>query len=384
MNLIPNSELRTLVERREGPSVSIFLPTHPAGAEIQQDPIRLKNLLGEAEEHLIGSGLRAPEASRLLEPAQELLGDDFFWQHQSAGLAIFLSSEVFRTYRPPLNFEELVVVADRFHIKPLLPLLSGDGRFYILALSQNEVRLFQGTRYNVSEVELENVPESLAEALRYDDPEKQLQFHTQTPGRGGDRGAIFHGHGVVTDDGKRDILRFFQQIDKGLQQELFQDERAPLVLAGVEYLFPIYKEANTYGYLLGEGVEGNPEALSAKELHEQAWAIAQPYFQQARQEAVAQYKDLRDAEQASKDIREIVPAAHYGRVDTLFVAIGLQQWGAFDPGTNTIHLHEEAEPGNEDVLDSAAVQTLLHGGTVYAMKPEKMPDGVPLAAVFRY
>lgn len=253
-----------------------------------------------------------------------------------------------------------------------------------MAEGQNVVRLFHGTRYSVSEVELENVPESLAEAIRYDDPEKQLQFHTQTPGGRGDRGAIFHGHAVVTDDGKQDILRFFQQIDKGLQQELFQDERAPLVLAGVEYLFPIYKEANTYGYLLGEGVEGNPEALSAKELHEQAWAIAQPYFQQAQQEAVAQYKDLRDAEQASKDIREIVPAAHYGRVDTLFVAIGLQQWGTFDPATNTIHLQEEAEPGNEDVLDSAAVQTLLHGGTVYAMKPEKMPDGVPLAAIFRY
>lgn len=33
----------------------------------------------------------------------------------------------------------------------------------------------------------------------------------------------------------------------------------PLVLAGVEYLLPIYRRANTYPYLLDGGVTGNPE-----------------------------------------------------------------------------------------------------------------------------
>jgi len=47
-------------------------------------------------------------------------------------------------------------------------------------------------------------------------------------------------------------------------------------------------------------------------------------------------------------------------------------------------LHEEAKPGDEDLLDLAAVQTLLNGGTVYAVELEKVPDGASLAAVFRY
>lgn len=385
MQLLTKEELRTLVEKRGETSVSMFMPTHRTGAEIQQDPIRLKNLLREAEEALITMGLRSPEAGELLEPAQELLGDYEFWQHQSDGLAIFLSSQLFRAYRLPFEFDELVVVTDRFHVKPLLPLLSGDGRFYVLALSQNEVRLLQGTRYSVGEVDLEDVPTSLAEALRYDDPEKQLQFHTQTqtPGGQGDRGAIFHGHGVVSEEDKEDILRFFQKVDRGLQ-DVLKDEQAPLVLAGVEYLLPIYAEANTYPHLLSQGDEGNPEVLSLEELHERAWKIVQPRFQKVQQEAVAQYEQLANTEQASKDVRTIVPAAQYGRVDTLFVAVGLQHWGAFEPETDTIHLHQEAEPGDEDVLDLAAIQTLLHGGRVYAMEPEKVPDGVPLAAVFRY
>ena len=164
---MPKDELKELL-RYKGKCVSIYMPTHRAGAETQQDPIRLKNLLREAEAALIRTGLRSSRARELLEPAQELVEDHEFWQHQSDGLAIFLSPGLFRSYRLPLEFEESVFVAERFHVKPLLPLLTGDGRFYVLALSQNEVRLLQGTRFNVGEVDLEDVPRSLAEALSYE------------------------------------------------------------------------------------------------------------------------------------------------------------------------------------------------------------------------
>jgi hypothetical protein len=388
MDILTRDELRTLTRKPEGWCVSIYMPTHRVGAEIQQDPIRLKNLLSETEERLLADGLRTSEAQELLEPAEKLLQDGLFWQHQSDGLAIFLSSDQFHYYRLPFDFDELVVVADRFHIKPLLPLLSGDGRFHVLALSQNKVRLIQGTRYNVSKVALEGVPESLAETLRYNDPEKRLQFHTstRTPGGKGERPAIFHGHGVASADDPKDyISRYFHQIDEALQ-DLLRDEQALLVLAGVDYLHPIYKEANTYPYLVDEGIEGNPEELSAEELHERAWAIVQPLFLAEQKEAAAQYRQLAGAgsEQASNDLKEVVPAAYHGRVETLFVAVGLQQWGTFDPDTDVVQLHEETKSGDEDLLDLAAVQTLLNRGTVYAVELEKVPGEAPLAAVFRY
>jgi hypothetical protein len=388
MNTLSRDDLRTLMGKYKGLCVSIYMPTHRVGAGIQQDPIRLKNLLVEAEEHLLASGLRTPDAQELLEPAQKLLQDSLFWQRQSDGLALFLSPGVFRYYRLPFDFDELVVITDRFHIKPLLPLLSGDGQFYVLALSQNEVRLLQGTRYSVSEVALEGAPESLTETLRYNDPEKRLQFHTstRTPGGKGQRPAIFHGHGVASADDPKDyISRYFHQVNEGLQ-DLLRDDQAPLVLAGVDYLHPIYKEANTYPYLVDEGIEGNPEELRAEELHEQAWAIVQPYFQKAQEEAAAQYRQLAGAgsAQASSDLKEVVPAAYHGRVETLFVAVGTHQWGTFDPDTDVVRLHEKAEAGDEDLLDFVAVQTLANRGSVYAIEPEKVPDGALLAAVFRY
>lgn len=388
MDILTRGELKILMGKYKGLCVSIYMPTHRAGRGIQQDPIRLKNLLGEAEEALTLSGLRTPEAQELLKPAGKPLQDGLFWQRQSDGLAIFLSSEAFRYYRLPFDFDELVVVTDRFHIKALLPLLSGDGRFYILALGQNEVRPIQGTRYSVSEIDLEGMPESLAEALRYNDPERRLQFRTstRTPGGKGQRPAIFHGHGVASADDPKDyISRYFHRVDEGLRA-LLQGEQAPSVLAGVDYLHPIYKEANSYSYLLDEGIEGNPEELRAEELHERAWAIVQPLFLTTQEEAAARYRQLAGAgsEQASNDLKEVVPAAYHGRVETLFVAVGLQQWGTFDPATNAVQLHREVKPGDEDLLDFAAVHTLLNGGTVYAVEPEKVPDEVPLAAVFRY
>jgi hypothetical protein len=368
------------------------MPTHRAGAETQQNPIRLKNLLGQAEERLLasdrdrgGRGLRTPEVQARLEPASELVEDGQFWQHQSDGLAIFISAEIAEHYRLPFDFEELVVVADRFHMKPLLRLLSGDGHFFILALSQDQVRLLQGSRYSVGAVELESAPSNLAEALRFDDPERRLQFHTAsgpTGGKGG-RPAMFYGQGAPSQDEKGDILRYFQKLDAGLQ-EFLSGEQAPLVLAGVDYLLPLYREANTYPHLVEKGIEGNPENLSAKELHQRAWAIVQPRFLGEREVAAERYRQLAGTDQATDDLNEIVPAAYHGRVETLFVALDLQQWGTFDPAANEVRLRQEREPGAGDLLDFAAVQALLHGASVYVVEPDQMPAGASLAAVFRY
>jgi hypothetical protein len=124
--------------------------------------------------------------------------------------------------------------------------------------------------------------------------------------------------------------------------------------------------------------------LSAKELHAQAWTIVKPYFQKAQQEAVGRYKEFVSSERASNRIRKIIPAAYHGRIELLFVIPDLQQWGTFDPGTDEIHLHKKEKTGDEDLLEFAAIQTLLNGGTVYVVDPEKMPDTESLAVVFRY
>jgi hypothetical protein len=156
------------------------------------------------------------------------------------------------------------------------------------------------------------------------------------------------------------------------------------VLAGVEYLFPLYREANSYRHLFEEGIAGNPELMTTEDLHMRAWAIVQPHFLKAQHEAAAAYERLLGLGRASGDVEAVVPAAYYGQVDRLFVAVGVQCWGTFDPATHAVHWHSEAQTGDEDLLDFAAVHTLLNSGTVYAVAPEYVPDIRPLAAIFRY
>jgi hypothetical protein len=73
-------------------------------------------------------------------------------------------------------------------------------------------------------------------------------------------------------------------------------------------------------------------------------------------------------------------AAFDGRIDTLFVAIGVEQWGMFDSNSRTVEVHQEAMNGDEDLLDVAATYTLLRSGTVHTVAPEQMPEHIPAAA----
>jgi hypothetical protein len=264
MTVLSRQELRDLIEAAPGPCVSLYQPTHRAGPKIQQDPIRLKNLLREAEERLTTMGMRSPEAKDLLKPALSLVDDGLFWRHQLEGLALFLAPGRFHLYSVPLSFDELGVVAERFHLKPLLQLFTGDGRFYILALSQNEVRLLEGWRHGVTELDFAGAPSDIEEALGAERQEKQLQFHTRAPGGAGPRAAVFHGHGLGGEQTKLRLVRFFRRVDAALN-DFLREEKAPLVVAGVEYYLPIYREASTYPLLMEEGVPGSPEGVSAEE-----------------------------------------------------------------------------------------------------------------------
>jgi hypothetical protein len=377
MDSLTREDIKTLIETQGEWCVSLFMPTVRAGAEVQQNPIRFKNLLRNAGDRLSELGMRVPDIEDLLQPAQSILDDLDLWRGNSDGLAVFAASDQMKHYYLPASFDELVIVERRFHIKPLLPLLSHDDRFYILAISQEHIRLLEGTRYSVDEIELVHVPDSLTEALQYDEYRRLMR----TAGSGG--AAILHGGGEQ--EAKLEILRYFQIVDRGLR-DLLTDKKSPLVLAGVDYLLPLYREANTYNYLLGEALTGNPETLSAKDLHQRAWQIVKPYFEQEQEEYRALYAKLagRDEERATDNIKQIVQSAQEGRIAALFVPHGVQQWGVYRAHSHNVHVHPTHQPGDQDLFDLAAAQTFVNGGVVYVVDPDRVPGGGLAAAILRY
>ncbi|GAB1420528.1 hypothetical protein MASR2M15_06280 [Anaerolineales bacterium] len=379
-------QIKSLAQQTQSPSISIFLPTHRSGPEIQQDPIRLKNLLRKAEQQFLDSGMGPRDVTALLKPAQSLLEQVNFWQHQREGLAIFLATDDFHYYHLPFSVEEQLIIARSYYLKPVLPMFTNNGHYYLLTISQDEVGLFEATRYSIGQIELpEGTPQSLDEVHKLDDPQTHLQSHTATT-HSGMQSAIFHGQGGGEDEQKLRIKRFLNLVDTGLHQILNQSQ-APLVLAGVDYLLPIYHEVSKYPNIMPEGISGNPEHLQAKELQERSWKIVEPYFRQGMEEVIDEYHQLTATNQSTDAIEAIVSAAFYGRVDKLLLAVDTPKvWGSFDADTGEVS-HYQSEQSLEDdlaVLDFAAMQTLRNDGKVYALSQEEMPTDSPIAAVLRY
>ncbi|MEO8371664.1 MAG: hypothetical protein ABI806_20925 [Candidatus Solibacter sp.] len=383
MDVLRKADLEELIEHVSSPCISIYMPTHRASVETRQDPIRLKNLLRDCELSLEARALRKPEIQALLDPIRALVDDYDFWQHQSDGLAMFRCRDLFRKYRVALKLPELAMVADRFHSKPMLALLTADCRYVILALSQNEIRIFRATRDTITEIEPSGMPSSLADAVGKRRVYRSLQTHSASSAAGGAASAVFHGHGGGGEEKKETLLAFFRQIDRGMR-DLLGEERAPLILAAVDHLYPVYRQANSYSELLDEWIPGNPEVLSAEELHRRAAPIAGHHFLEAQQKAAAKFLELLHTHQTSSKLEEILPAARQGRIESLFVAVGVQLWGGFNPSTNETAVVDQPAAESQDLLNLAAASTYLARGAVYALPPDQVPGNEPLAAVFRY
>ena len=381
LDIVTADDVAALLGQRGDTVVSIYLPTHRSGPDTRQDPIRLKNLLVDARAELLDLGMRAPNADRLLAPARALVGDNAFWQHQEDGLAVLLSNQGMESFRVPESFDPRVVVSEGFYVKPLLRVMGRGERFNVLALSENQVRLLWGTRYRVGQVELPpEVPQSLAAALWFEDPEPQLQFR-QAGSAGAGLGAIFHGHGGGKDQSHDEIERFFRAVDHGLEHLL--QPRVPLVLAGVERLPPIYRRVSSHAPILEGEVLGNPDRLTMEQLHSRSWQIVEPYFARERDEALEAVRSGGD--RCIGSVPEAISAARAGRVAAVFVASDSAIWG--DPGSagREPAVHEERKPGDHDLLDVVVAETWRRsGGTVWVLPSVEMPNGAPVAALLRY
>lgn len=379
-------EIKRLATQKQDPVVSIYMPTHRAGQDTYQDPIRYKNLLKDAEQLLEHRGMSRRDVENFMKPAQDLLNESFFWEHQRDGLVVFTGPDSFDYFQLPFQVKAQVVAAQAHYMKPVLPLFTNNGHYYILAFSQKEVRFFEGTRHTVGQIDLpEGTPTSLEEALRFDDPEKELQFHTGTSQEAGQRDGMFHGHGGAPEEHKDRIERYLNLLDHGLKP-VYRESRTPWVLAGVDYLHPIYRKVSEYQHILEDGITGNTDHMRAEDLHEQAWPLVAPHFRRQLDEVIDRYHALRGENRSTDDIETILAAALYGRVESLVLASDVHLWGAFDHASGEL-LHQQEEQSDHDdlaLLDFAAMQTLQNGGQVYAIRHEDMPDAALALAVLRY
>jgi hypothetical protein len=383
MDAIDAADLHRLLQNQLGFATTIYMPTHVVGPNAPDDTLRLKNLVSTAKHKLIEYGRRPADVRESLKVIHDLPHDAEFWDRRSKGLAIFLSDSSFERFRLGTPVDEAVIVNRRFHVKQLLPSVVADGRFFILAASQNHVRLLQATRYACASIPVQGLPVNLDETLNLVGAERGQQVHSAMHGSLGKQAAVFHGQGGERETAKDEIVQFFRAVDAALRPVL-RESQAPLILAMVEYEAPLFRDVCAYPHLAEEIVAGNFDYDSEHDLHGQALPIAERVFGRQREEAGARYCELAQTKRASDRLDAILPAAIEGRVETLFLDYHAVELGAFDPATRFISYGCRPGGGCGDLLDRVAVESLLRHGHVYAVDRAEMPCKGPVAAIFRY
>jgi hypothetical protein len=396
--MISRQDLAELLSAdRTGPCLSIYQPMERRFPEQQQNIVRYRNLLRELENAERRGNIEAP-SEKLLAPMRALADDVDLWSHPTDGLAVFSAAGFFRAHRLPRTVPELAIAADTFHIKPLLRMVQSADRYQVLVLNRERLRLLEGNRDALEEVDLaDGVPSTIEEALG----EQLTELHTHAfsygtgpaGGAGGRRnmtagakvGGIHHGQGSRKDEIDLDIERFFRTVDRAILDHHSKPSGLPLVLAALpEYHAPFHRLSHNR-QLLEHGIEINADALTNDELRERAWQCMQPVYLQRLQLLIDRYGAARAAGRADETLPQVALAAAVGRVDVMLLEGDRRLAGSMDPASGVFAMADAGEAvAAGDIYDDLAEAVLRNGGEVIIVPVERMPTTTGIAAIYRY
>jgi hypothetical protein len=362
-----------------GPCVSLYfsLSTAPNQQGQKLDGLEWKDLIAAAYSKAAGQTDNPRTLLKPLENIEELTDGAPSW---AKSICVLRSEDTLRVIYLHEEVQSRAEVGSSFYIRPLLPELTKPSVFYVLALSQKNVRMLRCTLDSSEEVPIgANAATSYDEYMDAAKPDHvSIKRGTAGMASGSSKGVI----GTTNTELERKdeyLKHFFKQIDAGVGETL-RGKTDPLVPVGVDYELALYASTTTYPHIVGDGVHGAANGLKSGEMHARAiQAIAHDYDLKL-EAALAEY-DHKAGGGASNRLKDIVTAAHDGRVLTLIVPDSLEALGTFDEETNQA---SGAREGGEDLINDAVVQTITHAGNVLVATTKKMPNGAPAVAIFRY
>lgn len=381
MDSLINDYATGLFNAHGPPCLSLYQPTYRHFPDKQQNPIRFRNLLTMLEESL-RQKCPARDAQPFLEPFQNLARDDGFWRyHTLDGLAVLAAPDMFRVYRLQRPVPELAVVAESFHLKPLIRTLQSSDGYHVLGLSRQKIVLFEGNRGALDEVELPpDVPQTIADVLGEDEPEAHMRAWAHDPGTAG----VVSGTGSKSDQVDNDTERFFRAVDRAILERYSRPSGFPLVLAALPEHQTFFRRLSRNPFLVAEGIDTYPDALPADELRKRAWQVIEPQYLARLAGLVEQFGVARTRELGDHDLAQVARSAVAGRVATVLIEADRHVAGRIDPVTGQIEFDDLAHPEVDDLLDDLGELVLKHGGEVVVVPAERMPTQTGIAAIYRF
>lgn len=361
-------EIGLLNSTRSKACISIYLPTTPLTQEVEQSRINLGNLLKEAVSQLEEAEFDKRGIASLEDQFTELLADDDFWAHQANSLAIFATPESIRTYRLANKLAEAVEVSDRFHIIPLLRAVTFSHDAYVLALSENAVRLVEiSSDLPAQELEVANMPLNAEEVS----------------GRATNKNYTGTGHRHGSQSENMHLPRYLRLIDAALRP-LVKGSEKPLILATTKPLENLFRSISVIP-AVEEAITGNPDRLTASELADAARPVLDGYYVGI----IKQFHDLYDArtgqQRTTTDISDAARLATFGGIDKLLIDMDSVVDGFIDEETGEVRFGKEGgDAENYGIIDEIAGRALRTGAKVMAVRKDDIPGRQQLAVISRY
>ncbi|MCG7853894.1 MAG: hypothetical protein MIO92_15340 [Methanosarcinaceae archaeon] len=384
MNILDKDFAAGILDNCDPPCLSLYQPTHRRHPDNQQDPIRFGNLVKALEESLLKQ-FPKDDIRSLLEPFLTMADDRNFWNHTLDGLAVLRAKGVFRVYKLQRPVGELAVVADRFHTKPLVRILQSADRYQVLGLNRKEIKLFEGNRDALDEIEpAEGVPRTITQALG-DELTEPHQTVASYGGVGGGQTPMHHGHGGKESEVDIDAERFFRAVDRGVLKHHSQPSGLPLILSTLPENHHKFRAVSHNPFLIEEGINIHPDALSSiDELRQRAWQVIEPHYLARLAALVEDFGSARSKGLGDGELTQVAKAVVGGRVATLLIEARREISGRLDAVTGDIEFDDLAHPDVNDVLDDLGAFALKMGGQVVIVPKERMPTKTGIAAIYRY
>lgn len=356
-------DVRLLQQITGYPCVTITLPTHRTVPENRQDPVRLKNLLKEATERLLGE-FNKRDIEALLKRLENLASAIDF-RSTLDGLALFVNQDFGRAFQLPFPIKERVVIGETFFTRDLVHALNHSTRYWVLVLSEKPTRLYEGFNHELTEVEEGGFP------MIHEGPGGEAPL----PGGFGIKKSAYR-------DEKH--LQFFRKVDEALKPFLANDP-LPLIVVGVDRYHAFFNEVSAHTKAVIGTVTGSHDKTSPHELSKLVQPLVDQHRDEKKQEALEQLERSVSERKLVSTIGEVWRKAHEGRGDLLLVEedfhfpARLDENGALVPAD---------DPSATDVMDDAVddiIETVLNKqGRVVFVENGKLEEHRRIAMVLRF
>jgi hypothetical protein len=389
MGVLSKDELAELTSYEADTCVSIFIPAHSSGVEVnnQHDAIVLKNNLQSARKMLLDKGKNQRTVETILQEGFKLVDDREFWNSQSEGLAIFMSEGFFKFIKMPFKVKEERYINSTFYIVPLLPMTSENEHFYLLLLSKKDANIYRGNAFGMELLEIEGLPNGMDDVIHFEEKDARQTMRRAGGGAGRDAitgGGNYHGHGTGLAEEPEYISQYLKEVDQTLWTELLSNEKAPLILAGTEAIAGSYRLISKYKNVVEKVITGNFDREEKNVIYQKVKELAAPIFEENTRKALNAYYENSTGGLTSSIPEDVIPASFYSQISDLFVVKDEHIWGTFDEVSNEIKIHEDFQEGDTCLINKAVVKTIKNGGSVHLMQRDKMPADSKVAAFMRF